>query len=305
MPTYTLLLIGGSGFIGCQLGAFLHARGHTLRVLSRRTQLLLPFPAQHYRWQQDGTIPVAALAGVDAVVNLAGVSIAAGRWTVAQRQQIVASRLQPTRALAVALRSLDHQPVVVQASGSGYYGDCGAEYLAEDAAAGTDFLALTAQQWEQSLTAAGLENRCLILRFGMVLGNDGGALTMLHNIYRWGGGASLGSGQQYVSWVHSDDVCEFVLHVLHDPACRGVYNLVAPQAVTYDMLHRALLQHFRPWFASPWRVPAWLLRLVLGEKAALVLASQRAVPQRALASGYVFRFDEIGAALAALAAPSR
>ena len=169
-----MLLIGGSGFVGRQLGAFLHAEGCALRVLSRTAQLILPYPAQGYCWQRDGTIPTAALADVDVVVNLAGASVAAGRWSQARKAEIVASRVQTTRAMVAALQQLSHQPVVLQAAASGYYGERGATELVEDSAGGTGFLATTAQQWEESLTSAELANRCVILRLGMVLGEGGG-----------------------------------------------------------------------------------------------------------------------------------
>ncbi len=293
----SVLLIGGSGFVGRLLGDFLQAEGYALRVLSRATQVKLPYPARAYRWQQDGTLPAAALADVDVVVNLAGASVAEGRWHRARRAEIVASRVQTTRAMVVALRQLSHQPVVVQAAAVGYYGERGDTELVESSAAGTGFLATTARQWEASLVDAGLDNRWVLLRFGMVLGNGGGALRMLGKIYRLGGGAALGSGKQYVSWVHSDDICGFVRQALQDRACHGVYNLTVPQAITYNTLHQALLRRFRPLFASPVRVPRWLLHLLLGEKATVVTSSQRVVPQRTLSTGYTFKFTEIDAAL--------
>ena len=292
-----VLLIGGSGFIGRQLGAFLHNEGCDLRVLSRTAQLILPYPAEVYRWQQDGTVPAVALADVDVVVNLAGASVAEGRWSQARKAELVASRVQTTQAMVAALQQLSHQPVVIQAAAIGYYGERGAAKLVEDSGGGTGFLATTAQQWEESLTSAKLENRCVILRLGMVLGEGGGALRVLRKIYRLGGGASLGRGKQYVSWVHSDDICGFVHHVLQDSSRHGVYNLTVPQAITYDALHHALLRRFCPVVSSPVRVPELVLHLLLGEKATVVTTSQRVVPRRTLATGYVFKFTELDAAL--------
>jgi len=292
-----VLLIGGSGFVGRLLGAHLHAAGYSVRVLSRAAQLSLPYPAQVYRWQADTTLPATALTDVDVVVNLAGASVAKGRWTQRRKAELIASRVQTTQAMVMALRQLSHQPVVIQAAACGYYGARGAAELVEDSDGGAGFLASTAQQWEDSLSGAGLENRYVILRLGLVLGEGGGALRVLRKIYRGGGGAVLGSGKQYVSWVHSDDVCGYVCHVLRNRSCRGVYNLTAPTAITYEALHRALLRRFRPVLASPVRIPAQVLHLLLGEKATLVTASQRVVPQRTLATGYHFKFTEIDAAL--------
>lgn len=295
-----VLLIGGSGFVGRLLGTFLHAEGYALQVLSRRANLRLPYPAEVFCWQRDGSIPTTALAAAEVVINLAGASIATGRWSQARKQEIVASRVETTQALVTALRPLAHKPLVVQATGVGYYSDRGDECVTEDAAAGTGFLANTARQWEAVLQTAQLTNRYVLVRLGLVLGEGGGALPVLRRIYRWGGGASLGSGQQYVSWVHSEDVCRFVLHVLRHETCHGVYNLTAPSAITYDTWHRALMRRYQPFVASPLRVPVWLLRLLLGEKAELMTASQRAVPQRTLATGYVFQFTDIDAALASI-----
>lgn len=266
-------------------------------MLSRSTQLNLPYSAEVYRWQGDGTLPAEALAEVDVVVNLAGASVAEGRWSQARKAEIVASRIQTTQAMVAALQQLSHQPVVIQAAAIGYYGERGDVELVEDSTAGTGFLATTAQQWEESLTSAKLANRCVIMRLGMVLGEGGGALRVLHKVYRYGFGASLGSGKQYVSWVHSDDICGFVRHAMHNNSYRGVYNLTAPQAITYDTLHNALLRRFRPVLSSPVRVPEWVMRLLLGEKATVVTASHRVVPQRTLAAGYTFKFTEIDAAL--------
>ena len=294
------LLIGGSGFVGRLLGTFLHAEGYDLQVLSRQANLPLPYPAEVFCWQRDGSIPAAALAEADVVINLAGASIATGRWSQVRKREIVASRVESTQALVTALSPLAHKPLVVQATGIGYYGDRGDEPLTEDATAGTGFLADTARQWEAVLQTAQLTNRYVLMRLGLVLGEGGGALPVLRRIYRWGGGASLGSGQQYVSWVHGEDVCRFVLHVLHHDTCHGIYNLTAPSAITYDTWHRALMHRYQPLVASPVRVPVWLLHLLLGEKAELMTASQRAVPQRTLATGYVFQFTDINTALASI-----
>ncbi len=292
-----VLLIGGSGFVGRQLGVFLESEGCALRVVSRATQLDLPYRARVYCWRRDGTIPAAALAEVDVVINLAGASVAEGRWSRARKAEIVASRVRTTCAMVAALRELSHRPVVLQAGAIGYYGERGDAELVEDSAAGTGFLASTAQRWEASLTGASLANRWVIMRFGMVLGEGGGALRVLRRIYRFALGASLGSGKQYVSWVHSDDICGFVRHAIRHSSCRGVYNLTVPRAITYDTLHRALLRRFRPVLASPVRIPGWGVRLLLGEKATVVTTSQRVVPRRMLAAGYKFKFTEIDAAL--------
>ena len=223
-----MLVIGGSGFIGSRLSSFLHAAGYTVRVLSRNPNPHLPNFVIPFCWQQDGTIPDAALHQVCAVINLAGETVATGRWNKDKKKRIVTSRLQTTRAMVNALTQQKNNPLIIQASAVGYYGDKGQDPVTENTEAGRNFLATTAKRWEEILTTTGLKNRYLIMRLGMVLGINGGAMTTLRKIYTIGAGASLGSGQQYVSWVHIDDVCRFVLHALHTSTCQGIYNIVSP-----------------------------------------------------------------------------
>lgn len=293
----TVLIIGGSGFIGSRLSSFLHAAGYPVRVLSRNPNPRLPSFVTPFCWQQDGNIPDAALEQVSAVINLAGETVATGRWNKSKKERIVASRLQTTQAMVTALRHQKNTPLVIQASASGYYGDKGQTLITENTEAGRDFLATTAKRWEETLTTAGLENRYLIMRLGMVLGPNGGAMVTLKKIYKIGAGASLGSGRQYLSWVHVDDVCLFVLHALRTPTCQGIYNIVSPQAVTYDTLHQALRKHFGVKVSCPIRIPSWFLHLVLGEKANLVTTSQRIVPQKAQTEGFVFKYPDLATAL--------
>ena len=233
----TVLLIGGSGFVGRRLGTFLHAKGCALRVMSRRAQLNLPYPAQTYRWTRDGAIPAAALAEVDVVINLAGASVAEGRWSRARKAEIIASRVQDdasnggrvAKVVAPSCGDTGGSSRLLRRTRRAHTGrgQCGGHRLSRQP---------PAQQWEAILTGAQLTNRWVIMRLGMVLGEGGGALRVLRQIYRLGFGASLGSGKQYVSWVHSDDICGFEQHVLQDNSCRGIYQ---PYRATGNHLRHA------------------------------------------------------------------
>lgn len=297
-----VLLLGGSGFIGKELGVLLHTKGYLVRVISRNNRLQLPYPAICYTWEKDGSIPTAALNNIHAVVNLAGEPIATGRWSKNKKKRIITSRLETAKALLSAIAKTDNEvSVVIQASAIGFYGSTGEQVVDERTKSGEGFLAETAQKWEETLKSLPSEKRCVILRLGMVLGKEGGAFPFIKKIYTCGLGASLGSGQQYLSWIHSDDVCQFVLWALENSTCRGSYNVTAPRPVTYDSFHHTIAKSFS--FSWPIRVPAWFLHLVLGEKATLLTTSQRVIPERALHDGYKFKFTRIEDAIAALLTP--
>ena len=269
--TRDITIVGGSGFIGTVLGTFLHERGYRLRVVSRNRKLQLPYPAQIFCWQGD-LLPSEACRGVMAVVNLAGESLADGRWTAAKKKRIVSSRINTTQAIVKALANYPNI-VLVQASAVGYYGH--------------GFLAETARRWEAVVDE--LDNRRLILRLGMVISDVGGVLPLLQRLYRWRLGACLGTGQQYLSWIHATDVCRFIDWGLVNENINGVYDLVAPQLTSYRQFHQALSRPFN----NPLSVPTWLLRLVLGEKASLVVDGSAVRPQRALADGFTFKFSRL------------
>lgn len=284
----SVLLVGGTGFIGRALGKHLHAAGYAIRLLVRRSGVSLPFPATLLRWTAPEPLPTAAMQGTYAVINLAGESIAARRWTQEQKRRIIDSRVQTTKAVVAA-----SPPLLIQASASGYYGDTGDSIADESHAAGTGFLADTAKAWEAEAQQAKQVN---IMRLGMVLGKDGGAFPQLAQVYRFGLGTVIGTGKQYVSWIHIDDVCAYVLRCLQDSTMRGAYNLVAPQVLTYKEFHQAL-SRYAP-FTLPLPVPAFALRMLWGDKSELITSSQRLNPARLLAEGFKYRHASIDSALA-------
>jgi uncharacterized protein (TIGR01777 family) len=245
-----------------------------------------------------GAIDSTGLVGVDAVVHLAGESIAGGRWTEARKRRIRDSRVSSTRLLARALAQLASPPrVLVAASATGYYGDRGAEVLREESAPGAGFLAGVCREWEAAAEPAARHGiRVVHLRIGLVLSRDGGALASLLTPFRLGAGGPVGSGAQYWSWITLDDLLGAILHALTTEALAGPVNAVAPNPVTNREFAKTLGRVLRRPALLP--LPAFAARLVLGEMAdALLLASARVVPARLQATGYAFRAPTLEGAL--------
>lgn len=295
-----VVLTGGTGLIGRALAAELAAAGYEVVVLSRNPQQApaLPPGVQVVRWDGQTAQGWGDLAdGAYAIVNLAGENIAAKPWTEAQKRRIRQSRLDAGRAVVEAVRAATQKPaVVVQASGIGYYGPRGDEVVTEDFPPGEDFLGRLAVDWEAS--TASVEEmgvRWVAVRTGVVLSREGGALPRLALPFRFFLGGPLGSGRQWVSWIHIADEVRAIRFLLENSSARGPYNLCAPNPVTNRELARALGQVLRrPAWLS---VPAPALRLLLGEMAAVLLTGQRAVPKRLLDAGFQYRFPEIACAL--------
>lgn len=248
---------------------------------------------------------MSALEGIDAVVHLAGESIAAGRWTEAKKVRIRESRVRGTRAIAEALARLRRRPsALVCASATGYYGDRGAEILVEDSPPGAGFLAEVVRVWEAAAAPAREAGiRVVHLRSGVVLSQAGGALARLLPVFRLGLGGRLGSGRQFMPWIALDDEVAAIVHTLTRDDLRGPVNLASPHPVTNQEFAATLGQVLR----RPALVvaPAAMLRLALGELGGELLASQRVHPARLLGAGYAFRYLELRAALRDLLDPPR
>ena len=292
----TILITGATGFIGGQLVRRLLTRGDAIIVLTRDADRALDRFGPHVRIITD----LKALETdtcIDAVVNLAGEPILGLPWTRARRSALLRSRIDTTRALIELFAILDRPPrVLIGASAVGYYGVRGDEKLDEREAPQPIFQSTLCQEWEAiSRAAESLGVRVVALRFGLVLARDGGALPSLVRPVRMGLGAVLGSGRQWVSWIHIDDVTRLVEFALGNPAVRGAVNAVAPVAVTQAQFQRELARTLRrPLWA---RIPAPILRALLGEMAQLLVDGQRVVPVRAVTAGFVFQHSEVGAAL--------
>lgn len=269
-------------------------------VLSRGTSRAgLPPEVELVTWDAASLGPWAnAVDGADAVVHLAGESLASGLWTEARKQRILHSRVEPTRILVRAMQEAARPPrVLLQASGVNYYGPHEPEEeVTEDDGPGEDFLARVATAWEDASAAAeAIPVRRVLLRSAVVLARSGGALPRIALPFRFGLGAVFGDGRQPFSWIHLTDEVDAILFLLDDESARGAYNLVAPMAVdnrTFaDLLARAL---HRPRFL---RIPAFVLRLLLGELSDTILTGQNASPKRLIESGFRFRFPTLDSAL--------
>ncbi len=295
----TILITGATGFVGTQLVRALLERGDAVVALTRSAAAARRRLGDEVEVVQWGDMPAlsAALAGSDAVVNLAGEPVLGGRWSAARKRAIRDSRVEGTRTLVEALGAVEPRPkVLVSASAVGLYGDRGDEPLGEDAQPGDGFLAQLCEGWEQEAERArGLGLRVVRLRLGIVLGSGGGALGPMARLFRLGLGGRLGSGRQFVPWVHSQDVLSVLLGALDDPSYDGAYNLVAPGVVRNAELTRTLASTLRRPALLP--TPAFALRLALGGGAEVLLASQRVLPRRLEERGFEFAFCELGEAL--------
>lgn len=290
-----VLIAGASGPIGRALVRALRDQGSQILRLVRRP----PAEPGEVAWNPDaGTVDPRALEGTDAVVNLAGRSIAAFRWTPEVRREILGSRVRSTRLLVDAIRRASVVPrVLVSASAIGYYGDRGDEVLDESSPPGRGFLAEVAGAWEdEARRAAPLGARVVSTRFGIVLARDGGILSTMLPLFRAWLGGPLGSGRQWWSWIHVDDVAAALLAAIRIAALEGPVNVTSPAPVTNREFTRALASALgRP---AVLRVPACALRLASGAAAdEMMLASQRVVPTKLQAHGFQFRWGDLEPAL--------
>jgi len=256
--------------------------------------------ADCYRWEpESGPPPAEAFRGVEAVFHLAGEPVAAGRWNAARKQRIRDSRVLGTRHLAAAIGALAARPrVLVSASAVGYYGDRGDEVLEEGSSPGTDFLAEICRAWEaESAAAAAHGVRVVNPRIGIVLGRGGGALARMLLPFRLGAGGRLGSGRQWMPWIHIDDLVGLILHAAERDAVSGPMNAVAPAPVTNLEFTKTLgsVLH-RPTIAP---MPSAVLRILVGEMAEVILSSQRVMPRVAERTGHRFRYPSLAEALRA------
>jgi len=307
-----LLLLGCSGFVGRELVPLLLELGHELTLVSRQLQ---PFPAlvsQRLNCiQADPADPASwaghgldgALSQAEGVVNLAGEPIAERRWTPAHRQLLLQSRVRSTELLVAAMARLETPPaVLVNGSAVGYYGTSPDAQFGETSPAGRDFLALICQQWEAAADQVPPGCRLVKLRIGIVLAADGGALGKMLPIFRLGFGGPVGSGRQWMSWIHRHDLCRLIASALEDGSYSGVYNAVSPQPTSMGAFAAALGQALgRP---SLLPVPAPILQLLLGDGAQVVLEGQQVRPERLLAQGFSFSYPDLKGALAAATSPA-
>ncbi len=291
MNRVNIVVAGGSGFIGQALVRALLERGEDVAVLSRD-------PAKVRDGRGVGWGGAAeTVRGADAIVNLAGENVGAGRWTEARKQRILQSRVETTRTLVEALRAApERKRAFISASAVGYFGLRGDEILDESAPSGSGFLAEVVRQWEAEAREADAFARVVISRFGVVLG-PGGPLAKMALPFRFGVGGRVGSGTQWMSWIDRDDVVRLLLWALDNEAVRGSYNATAPEPVTNRDFARALGRALHRPAIMP--APAFALRLLFGRMAEeILLGGQRVVPARAAREGFVFEYPNLDRALA-------
>lgn len=293
-----ILIAGGTGLIGRQLGRLLLEQGYSVHLLTRT-----PRSPGEYLWNPAaGTLDPAALEGVDAIINLAGAGIADKRWTVARKKELIESRVQSALVLAKYLAEAKKRPeVYISASAVGFYGNSGeAEMLETDAPADESFMVQCCRAWEDAadqVSAVGI--RIVKFRIGIVLAKEGGALREIIKPLYFGLGAYFGDGRAWWPWVHRDDVCRAFVHAIEHAEMSGVYNLVAPHPVRGKALVQSTARAMRrPAVFLP--APAFVLRLLLGEMYAAVLNSNRVSAQKLLDTDFVFRFPQLDPALHAI-----
>jgi uncharacterized protein (TIGR01777 family) len=296
-----IVIAGGTGFLGRPLAS---ALGPDVVILTRQAGQRASTPRTRVlQWIPDGTAGpwASVIDGADAVINLAGESIAGARWTDTRKQRILESRVLATRSLVEGIaHARSPPPVFISGSAVGYYGPLDDQVVAEERAAGTDFLAGVCVQWEaEAMRAASPRTRAVCIRTGLVLERDGGALPKMLPPFWFGAGGPVGTGRQYWSWIHRKDWIDLVRFAIRTDEVAGALNATAPYPVTNADFARALGRSIgRPSFMP---TPGFVLKLLLGDMAeALLLSGQRVVPAKAEHLGYAFGFPDLAGALRAI-----
>jgi len=286
------LITGGTGFIGSFLTQQLLQNEHEVTIIGRSSAPVV-HPGHFHAISADTTQKGSwqnALKDVDAVINLAGMSIFQ-RWTRAYKQQIYDSRILTTRHVVEGM-SGDRPQTLISTSAVGYYGSRGDDILSEAEPCGRDFLSRVGKDWEHEAFEAEKKNiRVVAARFGVVLGRSGGALKQMTTPFKWFVGGPMGSGRQWFSWIHIEDLLSGLMFMLENTKIQGPVNLCSPAPVTSGELARTLGAVLGRPAVIP--APSMALRLILGEFAETLLASQRAIPEKLLASGFVFRYPDL------------
>ncbi len=298
-----VLVTGATGFVGQRVVKELLDGGHEVVVLTRniaKGAVTLGGQCKYFVWSDYTTLPPReAFDGVNGIIHLMGEGIAEKRWDEVQKKKIYDSRILATAKLIEVIKELEKKPsVFVSASAVGIYGDRGAEEINENSSLADDFLAKVCKGWEaQAIKAKALGLRAVLIRTGVVLGKNGGALKKMLPIFKLGGGGPVGSGKQYMSWIHVDDLAAMYIEALKNPQMEGVFNGTAPYPATSKEFARQLGKTLhRPAFAP---APAFALKLVFGEMSQVLLDGQKVIPTKFKEKNFNFRYPTLTEALKA------
>lgn len=293
-----IAITGGTGLVGKALSDSLRADGHDLYILTRKSQNGYQKGVSYVKWLTQDADPASELEAVDVMINLAGESINSGRWTETRKARILSSRVHATNEVVSIIKRLNQKPkLLINASGIGFYGTSLEKTFTEaNEKAGDDFLAQTVKQWEAATSEAQeLGVRTVFARFGVILDKKGGALPRIALPYRMFAGGTVGSGNQWLSWIHIDDVVRGLRHLIETSEISGPVNFCVPEAVTMKTFGKTIGSVLnRPhWIPAP----SLALRLLLGEMSMLVLEGQKVVPTKLVDSGFTFTYPTLREAL--------
>ena len=292
-----ILITGGSGLIGMRLSEMLIDLGYEVAHLSRNPNKVSSYKT--FKWDTDsGYIDDNAITYADYIINLAGASVADEKWTEERKKEIIKSRVDSINLLHSCLeKTQNHVKGFISASAIGIYGDSGDRLVSEESTYADDFLAEVCKAWEAAAwRMRDLNLRTVIFRLGIVLSTKGGALPQIAKPVKLMAGAALGSGKQYMSWIHIDDACRLFIRAIEDTHFEGVYNAVAPHPVTNEEFTKELAEVMHKPLVLP-NVPAFALNLMMGEMSEVVLASQRVSANKVMQTGFTFEYNYLEEAL--------
>jgi uncharacterized protein len=293
-----VVISGGSGFVGQEIQKYLIENGDRVTILTRSQNGAGNVRGVNkVQWLNDGNRPEEELSNVDAIVNLAGETISGSRWTKSKKKKILESRLNTTREIIRIIANLETKPkVLINASAVGCYGMSETDIFTETSTnQASDFLASVVRRWEfEALKAEELNVRTVLTRFGVILGN-GGAMPLMVLPYKLGVGGTIGSGKQWLSWIHINDVVRIMVHIITHPEIEGSVNLTAPEPVRMKEFGKSVSTVLgRPHWLP---VPSIAMKLVLGEMSEMLLKGQYVIPEKAIKNGYTFQYKKLLGAL--------
>ncbi|MDX5442493.1 MAG: TIGR01777 family oxidoreductase [Hymenobacteraceae bacterium] len=292
-----ILITGGTGLVGTRLSEMLIDQGYDVAHLSRHPDKFSKYKT--FKWDiHKSYIDENAITWADYIINLAGANVSEGKWTDERKKEIRDSRVLSTQLLVQYLQNhTQHVKALISTSAIGIYGNTGEILISEETSPGEDFLAELCKEWEQAaLKANALGIRTVIFRTGIVLSDKGGALPQIAKPIKLMAGAPLGTGKQYMSWIHIDDLCRLFVKAIEEPAFSGTYNAVAPHPVTNEEFTKKLADVMHRPLVLP-NVPAFALNLVLGEMSEVVLGGSRVSPNKVMHKGFTFEYSYLDEAL--------